>query len=116
VNVIYWQAPSILNPYLSGGTKDVEAPRWSSSRWPASTRTACWSRAWRPRSHRGKRRRVRGPDQITWKLKPGLLWSDGTPVTSADVVSPGILHPPRRRLRAGGAKYEGITSVEAPTT
>ena len=25
VNVIYWQAPSIMNPYLSGGTKDVEA-------------------------------------------------------------------------------------------
>lgn len=25
VNIIYWQAPSILNPYLSGGTKDLEA-------------------------------------------------------------------------------------------
>ena len=25
VNVLYWQAPSILNPYLSSGTKDVEA-------------------------------------------------------------------------------------------
>ena len=25
VNIIYWQAPSILNPYLSGGTKDHEA-------------------------------------------------------------------------------------------
>ena len=25
VNVIYWQAPSILNPYLSGGTKDLLA-------------------------------------------------------------------------------------------
>ena len=24
VNVLYWQAPSILNPYLSSGTKDVE--------------------------------------------------------------------------------------------
>ena len=27
VNIIYWQAPSILNPFLSGGTKDVESPR-----------------------------------------------------------------------------------------
>ena len=25
VKIIYWQAPSILNPYLSSGTKDVEA-------------------------------------------------------------------------------------------
>ena len=25
VSILYWQAPSILNPYLSGGTKDVES-------------------------------------------------------------------------------------------
>ena len=25
VRILYWQAPSILNPFLSGGTKDVEA-------------------------------------------------------------------------------------------
>lgn len=25
VKIIYWQAPSILNPFLSGGTKDIEA-------------------------------------------------------------------------------------------
>ena len=25
VKIIYWQAPSILNPFLSGGTKDVES-------------------------------------------------------------------------------------------
>ena len=25
LNIIYWQAASILNPYLSGGTKDIEA-------------------------------------------------------------------------------------------
>ena len=23
--MLYWQAPSILNPYLSGGTKDIHA-------------------------------------------------------------------------------------------
>ncbi|MGJ8616679.1 MAG: peptide ABC transporter substrate-binding protein, partial [Sulfitobacter sp.] len=25
VKIIYWQAPSILNPYLSSGTKDIES-------------------------------------------------------------------------------------------
>ena len=25
VKIIYWQAPSILNPFLSGGTKDIES-------------------------------------------------------------------------------------------
>ena len=25
LNILYWQAPSIQNPYLSGGTKDIES-------------------------------------------------------------------------------------------
>ena len=25
LKMLYWQAPSILNPYLSGGTKDIHA-------------------------------------------------------------------------------------------
>ena len=25
VSIIYWHAPSILNPYLTGGTKDLES-------------------------------------------------------------------------------------------
>ena len=25
LNILYWQAVSTLNPYLSGGTKDIEA-------------------------------------------------------------------------------------------
>ena len=25
VTILYWQASSILNPYLSGGTKDIDA-------------------------------------------------------------------------------------------
>ena len=25
LNLLYWQAPSIINAYLSGGTKDIEA-------------------------------------------------------------------------------------------
>ena len=25
LSIIYWQAPSIMNPYLSGGTKELEA-------------------------------------------------------------------------------------------
>jgi len=25
LNIIYWQAASIMNPFLSGGTKDTEA-------------------------------------------------------------------------------------------
>jgi len=50
---------------------------------------------------------------ITWKLKPGLVWSDGTPVTSADVVFSYeyCTHPEGGCSQA--ARYEGIQSVEA---
>ena len=50
---------------------------------------------------------------ITWKITPGTLWSDGTPLTSADVVFTGeyCMHP------EGGcaqlSKFEGVQSVEA---
>ena len=81
VNVIYWQAPSILNPYLSGGTKDLESsslvldplikfnekgemvaalaedvPTVANGGFSADFKT------------------------ITYKLKKGLKWSDGTPL------------------------------------
>jgi peptide/nickel transport system substrate-binding protein len=50
---------------------------------------------------------------ITWKLKPGLLWSDGTPFTSADVVFTYeyCTHP--EGGCAQGAKFDGVASVEA---
>ncbi|HLT18005.1 MAG TPA: peptide ABC transporter substrate-binding protein, partial [Thermomicrobiales bacterium] len=50
---------------------------------------------------------------VTWKLRPGIVWSDGTPLTSADVVFTAeyCMHP------EGGcqqlAKFEGVKSVEA---
>jgi peptide/nickel transport system substrate-binding protein len=50
---------------------------------------------------------------ITWKLIPGLMWSDGTPVTAADAVFTAqyCMDP------AGGcaslSKFDGVASVEA---
>ncbi len=115
VNVLYWQAPSILNPYLSSGTKDVETaslileglagfdekgvviPRLAESI---------------PTVENGGI--TEDLTQITWKLKPGLLWSDGTPVTSADAKFTWeyCTHPEGGCAQA--ARYEGITSIETP--
>jgi hypothetical protein len=38
---------------------------------------------------------------ITWTIAEGIMWSDGTPLTSPTSFHLGILHPSRRRLRAG---------------
>ena len=114
VNVIYWQAPSILNPYLSGGTKDLDASAVviePLGRYDQDGNLVPYLATEIPTLENGG---VSADlTTITWKLKPGLLWSDGSPLTSADVVFTAeyCMHP------EGGcaqlAKFEGVDKVEA---
>lgn len=114
LNIIYWQAPSILNPYLSSGTKDIESSSLviePLGRFDEKGNMVPYLAQEIPTVANG------GVSEdltsVTWKLKPGLVWSDGTPVTSADVVFTAeyCMHP------EGGcqqlAKFEGVKSVEA---
>jgi len=114
VNIIYWQAPSILNPYLSSGTKDVE----SSSMILEPLAGFDEKGELFPRLVEEIPTLANGGvsedlTTITWKLKPGLLWSDGSAVTSADVVFSYeyCTHPEGGCAQA--ARYEGIDKVEA---
>lgn len=87
VNIIYWQAASILNPYLSGGTKDIEASSLiiePLARYNQDGTMLPWLVDEIPTvANGGVSQDLRS---VTWKLTPGLKWSDGTDVTSADVV------------------------------
>ncbi|MDP2084139.1 MAG: peptide ABC transporter substrate-binding protein, partial [Gemmobacter sp.] len=114
VNVIYWQAPSILNPYLSGGTKDVESASLIIEPLARHDNTGAlvpYLAAEIPTVANGGV--AEDLKSITWKLKPGLVWSDGTPVTSADAVFTWeyCTHPEGGCAQA--AKFQGVTSVEA---
>ena len=113
LNIIYWQAPSILNPYLSGGTKDVESASMvleSLGRYDNNGVLQPWLAESIPTVANG------GVSEdlmsITWTLREGLLWSDGTPVTSADVAFSAeyCMHP------EGGCaqlrQYQDVESVE----
>ncbi len=115
VNIIYWQAPSILNPYLSGGTKDIESASLviePLGRYDENGNLVPYLAAEIPTVENG------GVSEdlktITWNLKDGLLWSDGSPVTSADVAFTAeyCMHP------EGGcaqlAKFDGVESIETP--
>ena len=115
VNVLYWQAPSILNPYLSSGTKDVETASLIleglagfDEKGVVIARLAESV----PTVENGGI--TEDLTQITWKLKPGMLWSDGTPVTSADAKFTWeyCTHPEGGCAQA--ARYEGITAIETP--
>ena len=114
LQILYWQAASSMNPYLSGGTKEVEAASLvieplahydeDGSMVPTLVEEI-------PTAENGGV----APDlsSLTWKLTPGIKWSDGTPLTAHDVVFTGeyCLHP------AGGCNsasyFADVTTIEA---
>jgi peptide/nickel transport system substrate-binding protein len=51
---------------------------------------------------------------VTWRLRPGLQWSDGEPITSEDVMCTwqAITHPESGTLLATGAEL--IESIDTP--
>ena len=108
------QAVSIMNPYLSSGTKDVIAASMVLEGLAAIddqgnlvTRAA----AEIPTLANGGI--SADLTSITWKLLPDLKWSDGTPVTADDAIFTWqyCTHPEGGCAQA--TKYEGVASVEA---
>ena len=114
VKIIYWQAPSILNPYLSGGTKDMEAASLviePMGRYDQDGALVPYLAAEIPTVGNGG---VSSDlTSITWKLKEGLTWSDGSDVTSADVVFTADYCMAPDGGCSQAAKFDGVKSVEA---
>jgi peptide/nickel transport system substrate-binding protein len=88
LNIIYWQAPSTLNPFLSGGTKEIESASLvleSMARFDNTGTMVPWLAESIPTVENG------GVSEdltsITWTIAEGIMWSDGTPLTSADFAS-----------------------------
>ena len=115
VRIIYWQAPSTLNPFLSGGTKDVESASMiiePLARYNETGTLVPWLVDEIPTVENGGV--SEDLTQITWKISDGITWSDGTPFTSADVkfTAEYCMHP------EGGCaqvtKFNGVTSVDTP--
>lgn len=114
LNVIMWQAPSTMNPYLSGGTKDIIAG--SIVLEPLAGFT--------PDGQLFPRLAVEIPSaenggiaedlkSVTWKLREGITWSDGTPFTADDVVFTAEYCMDPDGGCAQLAVFEGIEKVEA---
>ncbi len=115
VNVIYWQAPSIMNPYLSGGTKELEAASLviePLARYNQDGEIVPWLVDEIPTVGNG------GVSEdlksITWKLSDGLMWSDGTPVTSEDVKFSWEYCTAEGGGCAQAEKYNDVVSVDTP--
>lgn len=87
VTLLYWQAVSIINPYLSTGTKDYHAGSLVLEplfHYDAQANPVPVLAEDIPTLENG------GVSEdmlsITWTLKEGVLWSDGTPLTAEDLV------------------------------
>ncbi len=115
VSIIYWQAPSILNPFLSGGTKDVESASLviePLARYNQDGELVPWLVDEVPTTANGG---VSSDlTSITWKITPGIVWSDGTPFTSADVKFTYEYCTDPDGGCAQLTKFDGVESVETP--
>ncbi len=113
VTILYWQAVSILNPYLSGGTKDIDASALILEPLaviaPDGTLVPDLAEFIPTLENGGVSEDL---TTITWKLRDDVVWSDGSPLTVADLIFTWeyCTHP------EGGCSaaqfYEDVTSME----
>ena len=114
VTILYWQAASILNPYLSSGTKDNDASAIVleplANFGPDGALVPVLATEIPSPENGGISEDL---TSITWNLRDDVVWSDGTPFTSEDVVFSYeyCTHPEGGCVQSD--EFEGIVSVEA---
>jgi peptide/nickel transport system substrate-binding protein len=87
LKMLYWQAPTLLNPHFAVGTKDQEGSRIfyePLAAWDPDGNLAPVLAAEIPEIENGGV----APDgmSVTWKLKKDVRWHDGRPFTADDVL------------------------------
>lgn len=87
LKILYWQAITTLNPHLASGTKDFDGA--SVMLEPLARRNEKdqlipYLAAEIPTLENGGV--AKDSTSVTWKLKPGLKWSDGTDFTIDDII------------------------------
>ena len=114
LRMLYWQAPSILNPFLSGGTKDIHAASLvlePLARYDESGGMLPALAAEIPTVENG------GVStdllSVTWILRDDVVWSDGTPFTAADVVFTAAYCMNPEGACSTASRFQDVEVVEA---
>jgi peptide/nickel transport system substrate-binding protein len=114
LRVLYWQAPTILNYHQGQGTKDADAARLVTEPLAAYSPKAELVpilAAEIPTVANGgvsKDFKV-----VTWKLKSGVKWSDGSPLTADDVVFTWTYCANEATACSTASTFSNIEKVEA---
>ena len=114
LKILYWQAPTILNNHLAQGTKDQDASRLVSEPLAAldpDGKPVPVLAAEIPTLENGGV--AKDQKSITWKLRPDVKWSDGTPFTADDVVFTWQYIADPKTAAATSETADGVTNVEA---
>ena len=113
LKLLQWQAPTILNPHLTSGTKDdlaccmVYEPlvTFDIAGEPVMMLGAEW-----PTRENGQL--AADGKSATWKLKQGVKWSDGQPFTADDVVFTWEYITDKATAATTIGNYEGVEKAE----
>jgi peptide/nickel transport system substrate-binding protein len=87
LKVLWWQAPTLLNPHFATGTKDSDGSRIfyePLASWDPNGNLVAVLGAELPSLENGGL--AEDGRSVTWRLKQGVKWHDGMPFTADDVV------------------------------
>ena len=114
LRMLYWQAPSILNPFLSGGTKDIHAASLvlePLARYDENGGMVPALAAEIPTvQNSGVSADLRS---VTWRLRDDVVWSDGTSFTAADVVFTAAYCMDPGGACSAASRFQDVETVEA---
>ncbi|WP_083616234.1 peptide ABC transporter substrate-binding protein [Planktothrix paucivesiculata] len=113
LKLLYWQAPTILNPHLSTGFKDSEASRITLeplASFNNQLELVPFLAAEIPTLENGGI--AKDGKSVTWKLKKNINWSDGKPFSADDVIfTHQFISNPKVGTTTSGT-YEIIKDIE----
>ncbi|OIP67366.1 MAG: peptide ABC transporter substrate-binding protein [Oscillatoriales cyanobacterium CG2_30_40_61] len=113
LKLLYWQAPTILNPHLSTGFKDSEASRITLeplASFNNQLELVPFLAAEIPTLENGGI--AKDGKSVTWKLKKNINWSDGKPFSADDVIfTHQFISNPQVGTTTSGT-YEIIKDIE----
>ncbi len=114
LRILYWQAVTVLNSHHSQGTKDFDAARLvlepMAAMGPDGVPVAILAAEVPTVANGGVSRDL---TTVTWKLKQGVKWSDGSDFTADDVVFTYKYASTKETAATTAGTYSGIKSVEA---